>query len=235
MKIPMNKTPLASCICVTYNRPHLLNELLYCFLNQDYENKELIIINDQSTVEYSYDDSRIKIYNIIERFPSLGAKRNYSRNLFNGDFVFYMDDDDIYYSNHISKLINIHQNNLDYDIILNTTRHNSFNNENVNIGTNDLVLNGASVKAEYVKNNYFPHYVSCFEDVIFVENADTLKIYNEEHTFNYRLGFDIWHVSNMGGNGIETYDVAAKFKVNDEFRKIILIPELSEKTKLYYK
>ena len=39
--------PFVSCLCCTYGRPILLGEAVKCFLDQDYPNKELIIINDQ--------------------------------------------------------------------------------------------------------------------------------------------------------------------------------------------
>jgi glycosyltransferase involved in cell wall biosynthesis len=227
--------PLASCICVTYDRPELLKELLYCFLNQDFENKELIIVNDQENIEYSFDDPRVKIFNLNDRFISLGAKRNFCRDKFNGDFVFFMDDDDIYYTNHLSRHINYHLQHIDYDIITNKNCDYSENDENITKTYINVPFNGTCIKADYVKTHYFPHYVSCGEDRIFIEDAKILIMEDDIPTFHYRWNTNIFHVSGYGNNGIETYDLMKILNNTKEFKKITLVPELTEQTKMYYK
>ena len=53
----------AVALCCTYGRPHLLDEVVKCFIDQDYENKELIILNDQKEVHYVTDLQNISIIN----------------------------------------------------------------------------------------------------------------------------------------------------------------------------
>ena len=229
----MNK-PLASCVCVTYNRPHLLNELLYCFLQQDYDNKELIILNDQADKKYVYDDPRVHIYNLDERFPSLGAKREYSRNLTKGDFIFIMDDDDIYYSRHISNLLKFHLDHLTFDIVYVKQGDYTVSNENISNVDTKVAFNGASIYKKYWKNNSFLNNISNGEDQYYIQNAKICHI-DGEATFHYRWGLDIHHISGLGGDGMESYNIVTNNTPIGETRIIELKPEISEKVKLYYR
>jgi len=223
---------LVSCVCVTYNRPTLLNELLYCFLQQDYENKELIIVNDQKNIDYYYDDSRVKIFNFKERFSSLGAKRNFAHAKVSGKFVFTMDDDDIFYSNHISKLIRFHIAHINDDIVFNRYYFISVDNENVETKINHLALNGSSIKIGYVNNHSFPE-ISCGEDIVFIKDAKVSRIDDTQSTFHYRMGMNTPHVSEKDGNGSIMYKNMASDDAQNKFIK--LVPELSLETKKYYR
>jgi len=229
----MNKS-LASFVCVTYKRPTLLNELLYCFLAQDYENKELIIINDEENVDYFYNDSRVKIFNIKKRFASLGEKRNFSRGLTNGDFMFITDDDDIYYSNHISSLLKHHLNNPEFDIVCNKKAHYSEWNENISECGISVASNGACIKKDYWSNNSFPNDKSCGEDQEFIQNAKILSV-SDDITYHIRWGFNIYHISGLGGDGRASYEEAGMIENRKYLEKITLTPVLSKQTSKYYK
>jgi glycosyltransferase involved in cell wall biosynthesis len=87
---------LVSCLCLTYARPEHLREAVWCFLQQDYPNKEMVIVNDHP--EPIYLDRfypGVHLYNVPHRFPSLGAKRNFSFRIAKGDYLFSWDDDDL--------------------------------------------------------------------------------------------------------------------------------------------
>jgi len=229
----MNK-PLASFVCLTYNRQTLLNEILYCFLAQDYENKELIILNDNALIDYYYNDPRVKIFNIKNRFVSLGEKRNFSRAITNGEFIFITDDDDIYYSNHISRLLSYHLDNLDFDIISNTKAHYSEHNNFVQDWNVNVAFNGACIRKEYWLNNEFPKDKSCGEDQDFIKNAKIFHIDDDITTFHYRWGLNIHHISQMGGDGQDSYKYNGQLILNYK-QKIALTPTLSELASKYYK
>lgn len=228
------KKPLVSCVCVTYNRPHLLNELLYSFLMQDYENKELIIVNDQTDVKYCFDDHRVRIYNLDKRFSSLGEKRNYSKSLIKGDYMITMDDDDIYYSKHISNHIKFHLEHPEYDIVVNSKTHFSVSNDNVSVSDTVVPFNAACIKKEYVENNEFPKEKSCGEDQDFIRNAK-VGDFNKEPTFHYRWGLDICHISGRGSDGVESYKIISRDTPIGKTHTINLESKISEKVKLYYK
>lgn len=227
--------PLASCVCVTFDRPKLLNELLFCFLNQDYENKELIILNDQKDVIYKYNDPRVKIFNYSERFPSLGNKRNRSMDLVNGDYVFIFDDDDIYYSNHISRLIEFHQENSEYDIVGNGMCHFSQDNRDIQNQPDPLAFNGACIKREYYKTHKFPNNKSAGEDLDYIQDAKILKTNDGQTSWHYRWGLNIWHMSGLGGDGMESYITKTYITRIGDLKNVELKPEISNEVKEYYR
>jgi glycosyltransferase involved in cell wall biosynthesis len=227
--------PLASCVCPTFNRPHLLNELVYCFLNQDYENKELIILNDKVDVIYQYNDPRVKIFNYNERFYSLGAKRNRSRDLVNGEYIFIMDDDDIYYSNHISRLIEFHQENSEYDVVCNGNFDYSQDNKDVVNHPNPFPFNGACIKREYYLKNEFPNKKSSGEDQDFVKYAKVKRIMDGKTSWHYRWGLNIWHISGISGDGMDLYSGLSYLIEFGELKIINIEPQISEDVKEYYR
>ncbi len=87
--------PLISCIMPTYNRRSFIETAIGHFLKQDYQNRELIII----------DDGTDSISDLIPSFPmihylrfnskkSLGEKRNIACRMANGEIIAHWDDDD---------------------------------------------------------------------------------------------------------------------------------------------
>jgi hypothetical protein len=84
-------------ICCTYLRPKQLGRLLRCFQLQDYENRELLILDDAGQYDNQQGD-RWRLVSVSQRFPSLGEKRNAAARLV-GDHVEALapwDDDDLY-------------------------------------------------------------------------------------------------------------------------------------------
>lgn len=101
-------TPLAVCVTPTYGRFHLLQEMLWCWVNQTYENKQLLIVNDQPNVTIECEVPGVTVMNVPERFAGLGAKRNFMAKHLPDDarFVVTMDDDDLFLPDHIRRLVN---------------------------------------------------------------------------------------------------------------------------------
>lgn len=106
----MNKQPLISIIITNYNYAKYISEAIESALNQSYSNVELIIINDGST-----DDS-MKIISQYQENPTVRIidRKNkgviYTRNQglreAGGDFVCFLDADDILQSDYIEKMFN---------------------------------------------------------------------------------------------------------------------------------
>lgn len=92
----MHSEKLISALCITYGRPHNLEEAIESFLRQDYPNKELIIVNDLAEQTLIFDHPQVKIFNFKDRFFSIGLKRNKSAELSSGEILTLWDDDDIY-------------------------------------------------------------------------------------------------------------------------------------------
>lgn len=82
------------CLTATYGRLSKLSEVVSCFLDQDYEKKELIILNNHpNPLQCSF--SNVKIYN-EPVYPTLGDCRNRLIELADGDFIRTWDDDDLF-------------------------------------------------------------------------------------------------------------------------------------------
>jgi glycosyltransferase involved in cell wall biosynthesis len=91
---------LVSIIVPAYNVEHTIDETINSLLNQSYKNIELIIVNDGST-----DNTLTKIESWKRKYenikylnqPNLGAAsaRNKGLEVSNGDFIQFMDADDI--------------------------------------------------------------------------------------------------------------------------------------------
>jgi glycosyltransferase involved in cell wall biosynthesis len=101
--------PLISCICITSNRPVLLQKAIACFESQNYINKELVISypkDDLATKELLQQYGANEAINIlaIERDPkdTLGAARNHALYKCHGDYICTWDDDDWHHSSRLS-------------------------------------------------------------------------------------------------------------------------------------
>lgn len=104
-----NAVSIALC---TYNGERYLREQLDSILQQDYENiNEIVCVDDRSTDntweilnEYAYKYTAFKIF---KNDSNLGFIKNYEKaiTLCNNPFIAISDQDDIWYSNKITKLI----------------------------------------------------------------------------------------------------------------------------------
>jgi len=86
-----------AAVCCTYLRPTQLGHMIHCFEHQDYEDRELVILDDAG----QYDDTRgdrWRLISLSNRFRSLGEKRNAAAGLVSPDVeaLAVWDDDDLY-------------------------------------------------------------------------------------------------------------------------------------------
>lgn len=107
----MSYNPLISVIIPTYNRYTYMLNAVNSVLNQTYSNIEVIIVNDNSSDEdyYTYDcsDNRVNIIHLnkgnnsrnLYGFPSVGYVRTVGMKASTGDYIAFLDDDDIWLPN----------------------------------------------------------------------------------------------------------------------------------------
>lgn len=89
--------PLVSCIMPTYNRRPYVQHALEMFLQQDYPNRELIIVDDgtdriQDLIPAGTDITYFR----PPRRMTIGAKRNAACQRARGEIIVHWDDDDWY-------------------------------------------------------------------------------------------------------------------------------------------
>jgi glycosyltransferase involved in cell wall biosynthesis len=101
----MNHSLYFSIIIPTYNRSEFVLKSVMSVLDQEYKNFEIIVVNDgstDSTIETlkTITDSRLKVINI--KNSERAAARNRGILEANGDYISFLDSDDIYYHNYLS-------------------------------------------------------------------------------------------------------------------------------------
>ena len=224
--------PLVSWHTLTYDRPELLRELLGFFLCQTYWNRELIIVNDQENITYHTPFKNVKIYNIPERFSSLGEKRNFAMSKCSGEYIIIADDDDLFEPNHTEHLVKHHMENPEYDIVMD--RYCSFSEDKkvVNEKTTPEGFNRCCIKKEFALKNKFDPNLNIGEDVDLLKRANVLRIENIEMHHHYRWGMDTYHISGLGDFDLTDVEkqkdawgaIEKEFTQNREVQDILLTP-----------
>ena len=110
--------PLVSIIIPNYNRADLIEETLNSIISQTYTNWECLIIDDDSSdkseqvvAEYSKKDPRIKFFKRPNTKPKgANACRNYGIDISQGVYVNWVDSDDIFHPEKMSKQVALIEN-----------------------------------------------------------------------------------------------------------------------------
>jgi len=107
--------PKVSVIIPTYNRAPVLPDALESLSKQSYQDFEVIVVDDGSTdnthavVEtYCKKDSRIKYF--YQENKERSAARNYGITLAQGEYIAFLDSDDIYLPSKIEKQVHLLDN-----------------------------------------------------------------------------------------------------------------------------
>ncbi|OPX39478.1 MAG: hypothetical protein B1H11_02960 [Desulfobacteraceae bacterium 4484_190.1] len=102
--------PMVSVIVPTYNRPDMLPDTINSILDQTYQKFEIIVVNDAGIDVENIVTSLNKYQNItyVKHAKNRGsaAARNTGIKLARGKYIAYIDDDDIFYPNHLEILVN---------------------------------------------------------------------------------------------------------------------------------
>lgn len=123
---------LVSIIVPLYNKENSIKSTLKSIVNQSYKNIEIIIVNDGSTdksknVINSIKDNRIIIYD--KKNGGVSDARNYGIIRSKGDYIFFLDADDIIYKKCIEKFVNATEKFDKSDIIISNYFYVNMNKE----------------------------------------------------------------------------------------------------------
>ena len=107
----MDKEPLVSIIVNCYNGEKYLDDSLKSIINQSYKNWEVIFWDNLSTdnsksIFNKYKDKRFK-YFLSDKHSILYHARNQALKKANGDFIAFLDTDDLWLSNKLEKQIKL--------------------------------------------------------------------------------------------------------------------------------
>lgn len=110
---------LITVIVPTYNRKSSLKECIYSVLNQSYDNFELLIMDDGSTdgtaeIVKNFKDNRI-VYEWNENSGGPANPRNRGVLKSNGEYVAFLDADDLWYQDKL--LVSVNALNSGMDVV----------------------------------------------------------------------------------------------------------------------
>jgi glycosyltransferase involved in cell wall biosynthesis len=87
--------PLVTALCLTRNRRSWLPHAIACFLRQDYEPREMLILADgEDVADLIPNDARVRHVRMVDGYYTIGGKRNAGTLLARGDIIATWDDDD---------------------------------------------------------------------------------------------------------------------------------------------
>ena len=114
------KFPLVSIIVNCYNGEKFLKQSIKSIINQSYKNWEIIFWDNNSTDKSSFvikkfKDKRIKYFR-TSKFNTLYKSRNLALKKIKGDFICFLDTDDLWKKNKIKNQLNIMKNKK-YDVL----------------------------------------------------------------------------------------------------------------------
>ena len=185
-------TPLISVILATYNGSRFLWEAIESVLYQDYNNLELIVIDDSST--------DIEVWNILERYKKEDSRissyrndknmeRSYSKNLWVTkalwEYIAFIDDDDIWHARKLSKQMISLRKDTNLAIIW---THARFIDEWGKIlwETNHLKINPKDISENILFTNQFIHSSVVLKKEVF------LSVWGFSTVMNLCEDYDLW-------------------------------------------
>jgi len=146
-----------SIIIPCYNAEKYIAETIASVMNQTYSNWELIIVNDGSTdgskqfiKQFENKEQRIRIINKLN--SGVSDTRNKGLELANGEFVTFLDADDVWHITNLEKKVNFLAPT-DYDVVYSYCQMIDEHSNQINkilTGENDLKIEDfLSLKANY--------------------------------------------------------------------------------------
>lgn len=99
--------PLVSVIVPTFNRPDMLPDTLRSILAQTYPHIEIVVVNDagEDVERIVREVAPNAVYLRHERNKGLAGARNTGIRHATGKYIAYLDDDDLFYPEHIETLV----------------------------------------------------------------------------------------------------------------------------------
>ena len=106
----MHSDPTVSIIISAYNRPHVIPFAIKSVLASDFEDWETIVVGDGCNADTeaavrAFTDPRIRFHNLPANTGHQSAPHNKGVELARGEFVLFLNQDDMYFPDHITKRI----------------------------------------------------------------------------------------------------------------------------------
>lgn len=110
-----------SAIILTYNRAHMVAEAIDSVLNQTFRDFELIVVDNYSSdntesVVKSYADKRIRYFK-HQNNGFIGVNRNYGIKKSRGEYIAFLDDDDLWLPEKLEKQVELLDSNKELGLV----------------------------------------------------------------------------------------------------------------------
>jgi len=112
--------PLVSIIVPSYNSAYFLPETIESVLKQSYQNWEMLIVDDGSSDntlsiagQYAAKDNRIRVFSLGYNSARPAVPRNYGMRQAKGDYIAFLDSDDLWLTEKLQKQVAFLENNRD--------------------------------------------------------------------------------------------------------------------------
>ncbi|MCM3338822.1 glycosyltransferase family 2 protein [Paenibacillus sp. MER TA 81-3] len=220
---------LVSILVRTCGRPNVLRESLISIRNQTYKNIEVVIIEDgpnisEKMIKSEFNDLNYIYYSTEEKVGRCVAG-NIALEKSNGEYLNFLDDDDLLYSDHIEVLINELRKNtsfqaaysLAFEVPTKVESRNPykykelFHNVQHRQNFNRLVL---------LHHNYFPIQTVLFKKSIYKElggfNPELEVLEDWDLWLRYALKYDFYYVEKL----TSLYRVPAELSIASDRQKL---------------
>jgi glycosyltransferase involved in cell wall biosynthesis len=181
------KKPLVSIIMNCYNSDRFLREAIESVYSQTYSNWEIIFWDNASTddsenIAKSFDD-RIKYYQASETTP-LGEARNLALSKVSGEYVAFLDCDDLYLTDKLDRQIAI-MHGSDYAMCYGSA---------IMIDKNGKEIKKTKVrnKSGYILDKLLLHYEISMQSVMIRRSTLEGDLLNFDKTLTYSPDYDLF-------------------------------------------
>ena len=238
-----------SIVMAVYNEENYLDEAITSIINQSFpfEKVQLILVNDGSTdnskeICLKYADMYTNIEYYEKENGGVSSARNYGLDYVKGEYVNFMDSDDILSEFALEKIYEFFGNNLDINLVGLVVkyfgnkngihpRYSKFEKETVIVdlveSPQNYVLSSAATfyRAELFKDLRFESSLKIAEDLyfncqIYLDNYMFGIISADEAVYNYRIRSTNTSLSGQGKYDIDIFTYATEF-LYDNFKRIL--------------
>lgn len=230
-------------ITPTYGRIPFLGRAVASFLSQTYDDKELILINDDKNIEIVCESPGVTVINMNKKIL-VGQKRNIATQLGHHDLYLNLDDDDVFLPKRIENCVKIHQDNPEINLYRNLQNYTIYGESFM---TTPDVLNAVSfTRKGWFEANGYTHQTNHGEDMVFLDEMpnklevcnDNLDLMDFVYNFgglNYHLTFaedhEVEHIAKEQLKELELTN--GKFYIQpdfEEFNKFVKLEEIYRQT-----
>lgn len=228
-----------SVIIPVYNCERYIGTTLESVINQDFDDYEIIVIDDGSTdnslqvINYTLKDCGVPYKVIHQKNAGVSVARNHGINISSGEYLVFVDGDDVILKNHLSNLYN---NNYDFSLIQ-FAKKDEESLSNPNYFDYDFISTDDFIKKELKMEILFNFFQLSYKASLIKENNIYFTpgvVYGEDTEFALKalIYGDRIHISNeVTYYYVQRTDSAIR---TTEFKRFDVVP-IFEKLANYYK